>query len=261
MKEIVNLAADLAKEAGVFLLQNFGNISQIEKKGDRNFATNLDKEAEKIIIDKIKTKFPEHGIIAEESGNSGENNEYVWIIDPLDGTHNFMRNIDIYGVSIGVIYKGDFVAGVIYMPKDKELYVGDKGNGAYKNGEKISVSSTKDLKECSISFDSSIRYAPEVMLGVLGDLAKEVFNIRMLGSSVRQLSYVAEGTLDLAVEFHDRPWDFAGGACIIEEAGGTLTNLRGCPLTYNDIGYIVSNPYVYGNVKDIVSKYLNKSSK
>ncbi len=260
MKEIVDLAVEVAKEAGEFLLKNFGNISQIEKKGDRNFATNLDKEAEEMIIAKVKSKFPDHGIIAEESGNSGEDREYLWIIDPLDGTHNFMRNIDIFGVSIGVVYKGDFIAGVIYMPKDKELYVGAKGNGAYKNGKKISVSSTKDLKECSISFDSSIRYAPRVMLGVLGDLAKEVFNVRMLGSSVRQLSYVAEGKLDLAVEFHDRPWDFAGGACIIEEAGGTLTNLRGDPLTYKDIGYIVSNPYVYENIQTIVSKYIKKKT-
>jgi len=252
MNEIVNLAIDAAKEAGSFLLDNFGKISEITKKGDRNFATNLDKEAEEMILDKIKTKFPNHGIIAEESGSSSPDKEYLWIIDPLDGTHNFMRNINIFGVSIGMLHKGEFVGGVIYMPKEDELYVGQRGAGAYKNGKKIKVSSISDLKECSIAFDSSIRYSPDVMLKVLGDLAGEVFNVRMLGSSVRHLSYLAEGILDFVVEFHDRPWDFAGGACIIEEAGGKLTSLKGGPLSYKDIGYIASNTLIHNRVEKII---------
>ena len=256
MSEIVNLAIDAAKEAGDFLLENFGKVSQIEKKGDRDFATNLDKEAEEMILDKIRTKFPNHGIIAEEGGSSALDGEYLWIIDPLDGTHNFMRNIDIFGVSIGIVHKEKFVGGVIYMPKENELYVGQKGGGAYKNNKKIKVSSNDNLGDCSIAFDSSIRYSPEVMLKVLGDLAAEVFNVRMLGSSARHLSYLAEGVLDFVVEFHDRPWDFAGGVCIIEEAGGKLTNLKGGLLTYKDIGYIASNTFVYDKVKRIVLSHL-----
>jgi len=256
MRGIINTAVQAAKQAGDFLWDNFGKVSNIERKGDRDFATNLDKEAEKIIIKKVKDKFKDHGIIAEESGRENIDRDYLWIIDPLDGTHNFMRNIDIFGVSIGVVYKQEFVAGVIYMPKDKELYTGEKGSGAYKNGKKISVSSNSSLKECSISFDSSIRYSPEVMLKTLGKLAKEVFNVRMLGSSARILSYVAEGKLDFAVEFHDRPWDFAGGVSIIEEAGGKLTTLKGEPLTYKSIGYIASNKAVYGKVSKIVNSCL-----
>jgi len=256
MSEIINVAIDAAKQAGNFLLENFGKISEITEKGDRNFATNLDKEAEEMILDKIRTRFPNHGVIAEESGSSAADREYLWIIDPLDGTHNFMRNIDIFGVSIGIVHKEKFVGGVIYMPKEDELYVGQAGAGAYKNNKKIKVSSYDNLKDCSIAFDSSIRYSPEIMLKVLGDLAKEVFNVRMFGSSVRHLSYLAEGTLDFVVEFHDRPWDFAGGVCIIEEAGGKLTNFKGEPLTYKDIGYIASNAFVYDKVKRIVFSHL-----
>lgn len=258
MSKIIDVAIASAQEAGKFLWENFGKVSQIEKKRDRDFATNLDREAEKMILDRIKAKFPQHGIIAEESGSSGIDKEYIWIIDPLDGTHNFIRNIDIFGVSIGVIYKQKFIAGVIYIPKEKELYVGEKGSGAYKNGKKIYVSSNDKLKSCSIAFDSSIRYAPSVMLKVLNDLAKEVFNIRMLGSSARHLSYVAEGVLDLAVEFHDRPWDFSGGVCIIEEAGGRLTSLSGRPLSYKSIGYIASSGKVHKQIVEIVSKHLRK---
>ncbi|UCG35710.1 MAG: inositol monophosphatase [Candidatus Omnitrophota bacterium] len=250
--EIVRVAIEAAKEAGKFLFDNFGKISEIESKGDRNLATNLDIEAEKMIVARIKEKFPEHGIIAEETGKENVDRDYVWIIDPLDGTHNFIRNINIFGSSIGVIHKQEFIAGAVYMPVDDELYVGEKGNGAYKNDKKISVSGVKDLKECSISFDSSIRYAPEVMLKVLGDLAKEVFNIRMFGSSARILTYVAEGKLDFAVEFHDRPWDFSGSVCIIEEAGGRFCDLKGGPLTPKTIGYIASNPHVFDKVKEMV---------
>jgi myo-inositol-1(or 4)-monophosphatase len=252
MSDIAILAERAAKEAGDFILSNFGKITKIESKGDRNLATNLDKEAENMIVAKIKEKFPNHGILAEEGGSFGLDKEYIWIIDPLDGTHNFIRGIDIFGVSIGVMHKGIFVAGAIYMPVEDQMYVAEKGSGAYKNSKKISVSTTKDLKECSISFDSSIRYSPEIMLKVLGQLAKEVFNIRMLGSSARVLSLIAEGKLDFAVEFYDRPWDFAGGVCIIEEAGGKLTDLKGNPLTYKTIGYIASNTITHGAVQKIV---------
>jgi len=256
MNQILDIGIEAAKEAGKFLYENFGKIGQIDKKGDRNLATNLDREAEKMIIEKVKANFPDHGIIAEESGRQGPDNEYIWIIDPLDGTHNFIRDIDIFGVSIGVVRNNEFIAGIIYMPKDAELYAACRGKGAYKNGEKIRVSSNADLKECSISFDSSIRYSPEVMLRVLGSLAKEVFNVRMFGSSARVLSYVAEGKLDFAVEFHDRPWDFAGGVCIIEEAGGKLTTLKGEPLTYEHIGYIASNSYTHERIEKIVKAEL-----
>lgn len=251
--QIVTIAINAAREAGDFLLRNFGKVTTIEKKGDRNFATNLDREAENMVIDAISKYFPGHGIIAEESGKRNASSEYLWIIDPLDGTHNFIRNVDIFGVSIGILRKNDFIAGVIYMPKEKELYFAEKGSGAYKNDKKISVSETKTLRDCSISFDSSIRYAPRVMLEVLGDLAKEVFNIRMFGSSARVLSYIAEGKLDLAVEFHDRPWDFAGGVCIIEEAGGRITELKTSRrVSQETIGYIASNAYVHDMVNAIV---------
>ena len=256
MDDILKTAVGAAKEAGDFILNRFGKIKKIESKGDRNFATDVDKEAERLIIKKVKECFPDHGILAEESGKDNVDRDYLWIIDPLDGTHNFMRDINIFGVSIGVLHKGKFIAGVIYMPVDKEQYWAQTGRGAYKNGEKISVSRLGNLKECSISFDSSIRYSPEVMLAALGDLADSVFNIRMTGSSVRHLSWVAEDKLDAAVEFFDRPWDFAGGVCLIEEAGGKLSDLRGSPLTYKTNGYIAANGIVHDKIQKIVMSKL-----
>lgn len=256
MSDIINLGIEAAKEAGKYLLNNFGKIKKIESKGDRNLVTNLDKEAEKIIIDKIKSKFDSHDIFGEETGMSNLNSEYIWIIDPLDGTHNFIRGINIFGVSIGLIYKEEFIAGIIYMPVDDELYFAEKNNGAYKNGKKIYVSEVADFKKCSISFDSSIRYSKEVMLAVLGDLSTKVFNVRMFGSSARVLSYIAEGKIDFAVEFYDQPWDFAAGVCLIEEAGGKFTDLKGNYPTYKTVGYIASNHSMYNSVFETVGKFL-----
>lgn len=252
MEDIITVGIKAAKDAGDFLLSNFGKVATIESKGDRNLATNVDREAEKLIVDRIKSAFPSHGILAEEGGQQNIEGDYLWIIDPLDGTHNYIRNINIFGVSIGAMHKDEFIAGIIYIPYDKELYVAERGSGASKNGTSIHVSARDNLKDCSISFDSSIRYAPAVMLNVLDKLAGEVFNIRMLGSSARVLSYIAEGKLDFAVEFHDKPWDFSGGVCIVEEAGGRLTTLGGEPLTYTSIGYIASNTSVHSKVEEIV---------
>ncbi|MDD4295006.1 MAG: inositol monophosphatase [Candidatus Omnitrophica bacterium] len=260
MKEIINVAKDAVKEAGELLLERFGNIKEIEKKSDRNFATDVDKAAEKIIIDKIKTVFPKHGILAEESGKHITDNDYLWVIDPLDGTHNYMRNIEVFGVSIGILYKGAFVAGAIYMPVSDELYLAEEKNGAYKNGERISVSTVKTLDMCTLSFDSSIRHGRTVMLNTLGDLADKVFNVRMTGSSVRLLTYLAEGKFDAAVEFHDRPWDFAGAVTLIKEAGGRMVTLKGSPVTIDTIGYVAANEFLTESILDIVKTNITKKN-
>jgi myo-inositol-1(or 4)-monophosphatase len=259
MSNILAVGIEAAKEAGKFIMDNFGKIREVSSKGDRSLATDIDQKAEKLIINTIKKKFPAHGILAEESGKSGLSREYLWIIDPLDGTHNFIRDINIFGVSIGVVYKKEFIAGIIYIPLEKELYAAEKGSGAYKNNRKISVSSKDRLKDSSVSFDSSIRYSPKVMLKTLGALAKGAFNVRMFGSSARVLSYIAEGKLDGAIEFYDHPWDFAGGVCLIEEAGGKLTDLKGNPLTHKNIGYIASNSLIHNKLLKLISPCSRKS--
>ena len=250
---MVTLAIEAAKEAGQFLLDNFGKVKTIHTKGDRNLATEIDQQAEEIIVNKIKSKYPAHGILAEEGVRKDLNNEYIWIIDPLDGTHNYIRDITIFGVSIGLVFNNQFILGVIYMPCADELYVGEEHNGAFKNNQRIYVSHKDSLKEASISFDSSIRYSPQKMLPALEKLSQEVFNVRMFGSSARILSYVAEGKLDAAVEYHDRPWDFAAGVSIIREAGGIVTDLGGNQPTYKTVGYITANQSIHTKIFQLLT--------
>ncbi|HBF40136.1 MAG TPA: inositol monophosphatase [Firmicutes bacterium] len=251
--DILTICTKAAQQAGALLKANFrhGELS-IEKKADQSLVTNLDKEAEQIIRSQIKAKFPSHGIIGEESGREGAGNDYIWIIDPLDGTHNFIRGINMFGVSIGVVHQDCFVAGVIYLPVWEELYIAEHGGGAYKNDQKIQVSGYQNLAESTIAFDAGIKKDPRMETRVLGVLAAHTFNIRMFGASVRQLSYLAEGVVDGIVEFDDHPWDYAAGACILTEAGGRITNLEGGPLTPQDNGFLASNGKVHQQIQEIV---------
>jgi myo-inositol-1(or 4)-monophosphatase len=254
--QYVKVAIRAAREAGDLLMKRFGHVQTITSKGDRNLATDVDQAAEKLIVDIISESFPDHALLGEEATDRKSDSDYLWIIDPLDGTHNFIRGINIFGVSIGLWHRDDFVAGVVYMPNDQELYYAAKGEGAFKNGNPISVTSTAVLKEASCSFDSSLRYSPDVMLKVLGEVSANCFNVRMLGSSARLLTYVAEGTLDFAIEFYDRPWDFAGSVCLIREAGGVFSDLKGGEPGPATVGYVASNAALYDMINGIVSKNL-----
>ena len=247
------IAVEAAKKAGNVLASGFSKPFKVKSKGDRDMVTEIDIKAEKVVIDLIRKNFPDDGIFSEESPCVASKSGFEWIIDPMDGTHNFIHKIAIFGTSIAVAYKGEVIIGVIYMPVDDELYVAQKGKGAYKNSKKIHVSK-KSLRRSTLIFDSSIRYNPKAMLGKLGKFAKEVFNVRMFGSSARHLSYVAEGVAEMDVEYYDKAWDFAAGLLIIEEAGGVATDFKGNKWTLKTKGYIGSNKVVYKDIMRIMRK-------
>ncbi len=247
MKEFLTVGINAAREAGGFLMENFGRISTIERKSDQTLVTNLDRESERIITSALRSSWPDHGIIGEEGGSRAakEENGYVWVIDPLDGTHNFIKGIGMFGVSIGLIKGKEFIAGVIYLPSDGDLYYAEKGSGAFKNDKRISVSSVKDLKDCTISYDSGMKAGAGRKLEVLKNLAPEVLNVRIFGASVRNLTYLAEGIVDAVIEFDDKIWDYCAGATIIQEAKGKITDHSGMPFTPENNCYIASNGYVH----------------
>lgn len=252
MADIIQTGIEAARTAGEYLLDRFGKEQTVHVKGDRNLVTDADRAAQKMIVGLIERRFPGHGIIAEEGGSVRQDAEYLWIVDPLDGTHNYIRGVDIFGVSIGVVHNARYIAGIIFMPSAGELYVGEQGSGAYKNDRRISVSSNSAFTQYSVSFDSGLRHAPDRMLPVLRELADRAFNVRMFGSSARALSYLAEGRIDISVEFEDQPWDCAAGICLIEQAGGRVTDLLGRPMKHTTIGYIATNGRAHQEVLDIV---------
>jgi len=249
------IAIKAAKKAGKVLIDNFKKPIKAKAKGDRNLVTDIDLKAEDVIIKLIKGEFLEDSILSEESRYLRSKTEFKWIIDPLDGTHNYIHKIDVFGTSIALQFGGEVVLGVIYMPLTDELYVAQKHRGAYLNGRKLKVSERK-LKESTLIYDSSIRYNKEPMLKGLGKLADAVFNVRMFGSTARHLSYIAEGKTEIDVEFNDKVWDFAAGLLLVEEAGGKCVDFQGKRWNTNTRGYIASNSIVYKDILNMIGEVL-----
>ncbi len=245
-----DIAVKAARKAGSILHQSFGSINKIKVKGDRDLVTDIDLAAEAAVKKEIIRKFPEDNIISEENPVK-KISDFSWIIDPLDGTHNYIHNINVFGVSIAVAYKSMVVVGVIDMPRDKEFYFAQKGKGAYCNGKRISVSD-RGIKQATLIFDSNLRYQKNAMIKALRRLMNRVFNVRMFGSTVRGLTYVAGGQAEIEVEYNDKLWDFAAGLLLVEEAGGKVSNLNGGKWDINTTGYIASNKKVHSEVLKLV---------
>lgn len=251
MKE---LAITAAREAGKILLENFGLIKRIDTKGVRDLVSNVDIASENKIIEVIKSQYPDHGILCEESAELVTDSDYKWIIDPLDGTHNYIYGISSYGISIALEYKGELILGLVYIPPSDEMYLAEKGKGAYLNGEKIHVSN-RVLEEAMVIFDSTLHTDRADRIAFLDVIVDKAFGLRISGSAARNLTYVACGQADLIVEYGDKPWDFAAGGLLLEEAGGKLTTLDGAKWSPYIQGYLASNNKFHDEVIKLIKPF------
>ena len=230
LRSRLTLVATLsALKAGEILRKGFGTTMRFEtKEGRHNLVTEWDNKAEAAIIKSIKIHFPDHSFLAEESGESGEKGEGIqWIIDPLDGTVNFAHKIPMFSVSIAATFQSDVLAGVVYNPLIEELFIAEKGNGAYLNGERLKVTETAVLDSAIVAtgFPYNVHENP----------------IRRIGSAALDLSYLAAGRFDSFWEVSLQPWDYAAGKLLIEEAGGTFTDFEGKPFTSLSEGPIIAS--------------------
>jgi len=220
----------ISKEAGSLIRKAFGSKQDIEFKTNvKNLVTKTDKASELLIIDFIKKKYPSHNILAEESGEQNNNSEYLWVIDPLDGTTNFAHGLPVFSVSIGVMKNGEIICGVIYDVMQDILYSSEKGSGSFANGKRILVSSTEHLSHSLLvtGFPYDIADNPEGALEKFSSITKASRGIRRLGSAAIDLCYVAAGVFDGFWEIHLHPWDMCAGILLVEEAGGKVTGFRG----------------------------------
>jgi len=249
-----DLAIAAAKEAGKILMDNFGRIERVDAKDARELVSNVDIAAETRIIELIKARYPNHSILCEESEEEATGSEYKWIIDPLDGTHNYIYGIRIFGISIALEHEAEIVLGVINMPYSGEIYWAEKGKGAYLNGRPIQVSE-RMMKNALAIFDSTLHTEKTAKIGFLATLVDKTFALRMSGSAARNLTYVASGNADLVVEYSDKPWDFAAGGLIVEEAGGKMTTLDGDRWSPYVRGYIASNGKFHDEVLRLLQPF------
>ena len=242
---MLNVAIEAAREAGRFLKLSVGKVRNIEvKQGDeRNLVSEIDRGAEERIIAIIRRHYPGHAILAEESGGSLAPAEYRWIIDPLDGTTNFLHGVPIFSVSIGIERRGELIAGVVYDPNQDEMFTAEKGAGAFLNGRRLKVSSSSVLVESLLvtGFPYNITENPGNAVEHFVHFLMAARGVRRLGSAAMDLCYVASGRFDGFWEVSLSPWDMAAGALLIQEAGGRITDMAGGPLNIYQKTVLASN--------------------
>lgn len=219
-------ATQAALLAGEFLQKNFLSSHQVQhKEGRHNLVTECDIGAEDRILSFLQKQFPTHGFLAEETGKSKEDAEVVWVIDPLDGTVNFAHGIPHFSVSIAACHRGACVVGVVYQPITRELFVAQKGLGAFLQGNRLKVSATSSLDQALLAtgFPYSVEKNPMQCINVFSHFLHLGCPIRRLGSAAIDLAYLAAGRFDGYWETGLNPWDVAAGILLVEEAGGKIS--------------------------------------
>jgi myo-inositol-1(or 4)-monophosphatase len=253
------IAMEAALQAGDILRDGFGTTFEIHTKpGDHNLVTEYDVKSEKSIIEFITQTTPNSRFLAEESGNTGPSkNRITWIIDPLDGSVNFAQHIPVFSVSIAVEKEGQVIAGVVLQPMTHELFVAERGKGAFLNGKKIEVSATKTLKDSVLAtgFPYNLSQNPAHCIEHFMDILKAGIPIRRLGSAAIDLAYTAAGRFDGYFEVSLSAWDCAAGKLILEEAGGRMTTWEDKPFDIRSGHTILAtNKLLHPEITKLLSK-------
>ncbi|MEW8395695.1 MAG: inositol-1-monophosphatase [Candidatus Thiodiazotropha sp.] len=230
MNPMLTIAVRAARDAGRVITRNFNRLDRltVSDKGNNDFVTEVDRNAEAVIINQLRVKFPNHAILAEESGKQGDD-DHLWIIDPLDGTTNFLHGLPQFAVSIALKIRGRLEVGVVYDPVSEEMYTACRGEGAQLNDRKLRVSARKGLDGALLGTGlpyRDFRFTDNYM-GMLKDLMRESAGVRRPGSAALDFAYVAAGRTDGFWELGLKEWDFAAGALLVREAGGLVTDIGG----------------------------------
>ena len=231
MHPMLNIAVRAARSAGNVIARGFETFDdlQIEQKGENDFVTKIDKEAEQTIIYKIKQSYPDHTFVGEEGGIVAGDDDYKWIIDPLDGTTNFIKGIPHFAVSIALQYKGRLDQAVVFDPIRGELFTASRGNGAQLNGHRIRVSKAKELGNTILATAFPYRNKESIneYMASFNSIFAECGDIRRGGSAALDMAYVAAGRFDGYWERGVKPWDIAAGELLVRESGGLVTDFNG----------------------------------
>jgi myo-inositol-1(or 4)-monophosphatase len=263
---MLNIAVTAARAAGAIINRAALDIEsvRVSQKLANDFVTEVDQNAERAIIETLLTAYPGHGIWAEETGreHGAKDSEFVWIIDPLDGTTNFIHGYPVYCVSIALAVRGRVEQAVVYDPTRNDLFTASKGRGAYMNDRRIRVSKRIALKDCLLTTGLPFRAGddPKPTLAILGDVMTHCVAIRRAGAAALDMAYVAAGFSDGYFETGLFPWDVAAGSLLITEAGGLVGNYSGEANFLEAKELVCGNPKVYGQLVGVLGKYSNCGS-
>ena len=243
MSDILQMAEAIVRKAGVVLREGYGNVRHIQQKGVIDLVTEFDVRSEEIILSSLQKEFPDHAILAEESGLNTTISEYQWVIDPLDGTTNFAHGIPIFAVTIALLKNNAPIVGVVYDPLRNEMFSAELGQGASLNNQAIHVSSQMDLGQAIIStgFPYDLRTNPRNNLAQFVQFQLRTQAVRHLAAAALDCAWTAMGRLDGYWEFGTKPWDVGAGALIVREASGQVTSAAGQESFITDETILVSN--------------------
>jgi myo-inositol-1(or 4)-monophosphatase len=241
LKKELKVAIKAAKEAGEILSRSFGKDCRQTFKADFSPSIKADFLAEEKILSVLQKAFPKYQILSEESGEHGKS-DFCWVIDPLDGTSNYLRGIPIFGVSIALLFRDETKLGVIYLPPTDELFWVQKGKGAYLNGKKIHASKANELKKTVTCLEWGRGEEDRKFFGrILAKLLPTTGTTKHLGSSVYNFSMLARGRIDAILDQGSQIWDRAAGLLLVEEAGGKVTDLKGEKWSFDSWGFLATN--------------------
>ena len=256
--KMLNFAIQTAKGAGAILMEHFGKISSYEHKSTPiDLLTIADTQSEAFILNEIKTTFPDHHIIAEESAVVENNSDYRWVIDPLDGTTNFVHSLPIFAVSIGLQYKEETIVAVVYNPAADKCFWAEKNGGAFLNGKPLKVSRQKKLKGAFIAVADWYCFKQQKHISLFNALNKEAGIVRTYPDAFGHLMAIC-GTADVMVDPLAKIWDYAPCKVLAQEAGGKFANFTGNRASIEEGTAIVGNANIVKEVRKIFSKKATK---
>lgn len=248
-----NVAIEAALEAGTLLLNMSKETIRYKMKNEHDILADADLASELLIIGKIKRAFPKHEILSEEAGNRSTKSDFKWLVDPIDGTINYSRGIGEYCISIALANKGEISLGVIYKPSSDELYVAQRGEGAFCNGKRIHVSPEKKPVNMILATDNSSDIAGRVKnYEALAKASAGVRHVRTFGSGALHMALVASGKIDAYYKMGFHYWDYAAGAILVSEAGGKVTDLQGKPILEKSSSILASNNKAHGQILSLL---------
>lgn len=259
-KSFTAVAVNTASKTGEWIKSKLGQHRNLQyKQSSIDLVTEVDRGAEQMIRSLIATHFPEHGFLGEEgtagalTAEEAAEREYVWIVDPVDGTTNFVHGLPFFAVSIALAHKGEVIVGVVYDPSRDEMFVAEKGKGAYLHGKRMRVSQDKQLGESLLAcgFPANADAAARNMAGIQL-VQPKVRSIRMVGAAALHLAYVAAGRLSGYWEHGLHVWDLAAGALLVSESGGRVADLSGTALTLSTRNLIATNGLIHDELMEIV---------
>ncbi len=260
--EILETSKKAAKVGAEILSQGFGRLNQkqIALKGMGDYVTEIDRSSEEAIIKVIKGKFPDHVIHAEESGRENRESKYCWLIDPLDGTANYVQGIPIFGISIALVKGEETLVGLVYYPERDEMFWAVKEKGAFLNGRKIHVSTKKDMARSMLAsgFPWRSKDYLDPYLASFRELFLSAAGVRRMGSAAIDLAYTACGRFDGFWEMKLKPWDISAGILLVEEAGGVVTDFKGGKGYIESGNVVAGNPFIHGKILDMIRPYLSR---